>query len=296
MAARAMSFDPDSTHERWHLGRKLTLLFLLVIAAALGLVILFRQRTTLPLLIFSLFADISIGLVVGLAARFVLRQRNWFIRGLASAALAVIGLLISGYFTDGKIGMMLPPLGLVRVHWLDQWHIPLELPLQILQRQVNWVVLVYMVVAIDTSWIALRAWRSSTPRVNETSAVSSRRRRKPVRSSHAEVSSRFTFPKIGIRSSNAKPKVGAKRVKRPMVSMAGASGSVKATRTKQWNPLKKKPQIQLAVYEEHRCPYCLEEVRRDDPRGVVECEVCHTLHHKDCWDITGACQVPHLNT
>jgi hypothetical protein len=37
-------------------------------------------------------------------------------------------------------------------------------------------------------------------------------------------------------------------------------------------------------------------VKRNDPRGVVECEVCHTLHHKDCWDITGACQVPHLNT
>jgi hypothetical protein len=29
---------------------------------------------------------------------------------------------------------------------------------------------------------------------------------------------------------------------------------------------------------------------------VVECEVCHTLHHKDCWDVTGICQVPHLNT
>ena len=105
MAARAMSFDSDSTPERWHLGRKLTLLFLLVIALALGLVILFHQRTTLPLLVFNLFADISIGLVVGLATRFVLRQRNWFIRGLASAALAVIGLLVSGYCTDGKIGM-----------------------------------------------------------------------------------------------------------------------------------------------------------------------------------------------
>jgi len=27
----------------------------------------------------------------------------------------------------------------------------------------------------------------------------------------------------------------------------------------------------------------------------VECPICHTMHHKDCWDITGTCQVPHLN-
>ena len=104
MAARTMGFDSDSTPERWHLGRKLTLLFLLIIALALGLVILLRQTPAFPLLVFDLFADISIGLVVGLAARLVLRERNWFIRGLASAALVVIGLLVSGYFTDGRIG------------------------------------------------------------------------------------------------------------------------------------------------------------------------------------------------
>ena len=62
------------------------------------------------------------------------------------------------------------------------------------------------------------------------------------------------------------------------------------------NIFRHKPAVQLAVYEEHRCPYCLEDVKRNDARGSVECPVCHTLHHKDCWDITGSCQVPHLNT
>jgi len=57
----------------------------------------------------------------------------------------------------------------------------------------------------------------------------------------------------------------------------------------------RKARVQLALVEEHRCPYCLETVTRTDPRGVKECTVCHTLHHKDCWDITGTCQVPHLN-
>ena len=57
-----------------------------------------------------------------------------------------------------------------------------------------------------------------------------------------------------------------------------------------------RPRVQFAVVEDHRCPFCLDSVSRADPRGVVECEVCHALHHKDCWDITGVCQVPHLNT
>jgi ribosomal protein L37AE/L43A len=58
----------------------------------------------------------------------------------------------------------------------------------------------------------------------------------------------------------------------------------------------KKARVQLALVEEHRCPYCFDTVTRKDSRGVKECPVCHTLHHADCWDVTGSCQVPHLNT
>ncbi|MBI4786154.1 MAG: hypothetical protein HY782_03790 [Chloroflexi bacterium] len=54
------------------------------------------------------------------------------------------------------------------------------------------------------------------------------------------------------------------------------------------------PRIMRVV--EDRCPYCLDIVKRNDPRGVQVCEVCHTPHHADCWAITGKCQVPHLNT
>jgi len=51
----------------------------------------------------------------------------------------------------------------------------------------------------------------------------------------------------------------------------------------------------MAVVED-RCPYCLDVIKRNDPRGVRTCEVCGTPHHADCWSITGKCQVPHLNT
>ncbi len=59
-----------------------------------------------------------------------------------------------------------------------------------------------------------------------------------------------------------------------------------------------KPQdsaVRLVGKEEHRCPFCLQEVVPNDPRGVKTCPVCHTQHHADCWDVTGVCQVPHIH-
>jgi hypothetical protein len=46
---------------------------------------------------------------------------------------------------------------------------------------------------------------------------------------------------------------------------------------------------------EHRCPFCLEVVKKKDPRGVRVCPICHTHHHADCWAVTGTCQVPHIH-
>lgn len=53
--------------------------------------------------------------------------------------------------------------------------------------------------------------------------------------------------------------------------------------------------VKLMGEEEHVCPYCLEEVMKNDSRGVIICQECGTWHHKDCWDVTGACGVAHRN-
>jgi len=60
--------------------------------------------------------------------------------------------------------------------------------------------------------------------------------------------------------------------------------------------LKKLQPIRLVGQEEHRCPYCLELVEENDPAGVVVCPICHANHHKSCWDISGTCQVPHIQS
>jgi hypothetical protein len=70
-----------------------------------------------------------------------------------------------------------------------------------------------------------------------------------------------------------------------------------AVKPVQQKSILKKPQpIRLVGQEEHRCPYCLELVEENDPAGVVVCPICHANHHKSCWDISGTCQVPHIQS
>jgi transposase len=54
--------------------------------------------------------------------------------------------------------------------------------------------------------------------------------------------------------------------------------------------------VHLGREQTAMCPYCLEEVKPNDPRGKVVCRICGTPHHADCWAITGKCEVPHLQT
>jgi hypothetical protein len=66
---------------------------------------------------------------------------------------------------------------------------------------------------------------------------------------------------------------------------------VKKKRTRK-RPIKTE-EIKFMGTMEHTCPYCLDPVEPNDPRGVKVCPICKTHHHADCWGITGACQIPH---
>jgi len=292
-------YNSDEDSKRWHLVRRVTLLFLLVLALSLGLVILFRQKGSTPLLLFNILSDVSLGLFIGLGTRIVLRHRHWLIQGVASAAMVVIGLAVLGYFTDWKSGIGPFQAGLVKVNWLDWAHIPLKLPLEFERGSMDVLDLAHMLIGIDTSWIALRAWRRSVSYLAQGNQPS-QRVRSHARAYAPRTSVAQNVSVVNVRSA-AVPSAGQKVKKkkssmRPVISMRTADPRPSRSRKRAWNPLGRKPAVQLAVYEEHRCPYCLEIVTRDDPRGSVECQVCHALHHKDCWDITGTCQVPHLNT
>jgi hypothetical protein len=266
------------------------------VALSLGLVILFRQKNNVPILLFNILAATTIGLLLGLGTRFVLRQLNWFIQGAASAAMVVIGLAVLGYFTNWRSGIGPIQIDMVNVDWLNWAHIPLKLPLDYGRSRMDLLDLAQMVIGIDTAWIALRAWRSTASAAGQISSVAPRvRSRSRARSARAAVTPNVSRSNNHASAvSSARPRVRKKKSGRPVISMRTADP--KPSRSKAWNPMRRRPELQIAVYEEHRCPYCLEIVTRNDPRGSVECQVCHALHHKDCWDITGSCQVPHLNT
>src|SRR6185436_9314887 len=89
------SADPAiSAREPSNLFRKTVLLLLLIIAATLWLAILFKDRTDLPLLLSTFFADASLGLIAGFGSRLVLRKQA--ARLIAGIILAIIGMIMLG--------------------------------------------------------------------------------------------------------------------------------------------------------------------------------------------------------
>ena len=291
------TYDPERTDEAWHLLRKVFLLLLIATALALGLVLLSRQKNNVPIVLFNILADASMGLLAGVAARLVLNGRNAFVQGLAAAAVSIVGLAVLGYFTDWRSGIGPFRVALISVPWLDSLHPGLRLPLQFSRSGMNLLDLAQMILAVDTSWVALRVWRPSSRR-GARSAVPSPRVKRPARS-HSTRSSAIPVPpapRVPVTSgSGVRTNINRKKVRRPLISRPAPAIPIRA-KPRRLGGLRRRAAVQLAVHEEHRCPYCLEPVNPNDPRGTVECQVCHTLHHKDCWDITGSCQVPHLNT
>jgi hypothetical protein len=111
--------------------------------------------------------------------------------------------------------------------------------------------------------------------------------------------------KTATRTKIAKPKKSTLRVPKP-------TSSTSQSRTTMGKPARKRPaakkvrmpnlkrlrangDVKLTGEEDHVCPYCLEEVVKNDPAGVVVCPECSTWHHQDCWNVTGGCGVAHRN-
>ncbi len=268
---------PSSIATRSHLFRKLVLLFLLVLASSFGLLILFRARPGYPVWLQNWFAVFALAVVAGFGARWVLNRRNGFIRFIVAMATYIVGLYLLGLVSEWKYGIG---------------------PLEIRQPQADLEGLVQIGVGLVIFTLIFLAWRHPSPATPipiplppiPAEAKSARRpHSNPGRGTKRISILDFLNP-------------GAKNVK---VTRAGRKRSEKVVRTiteidlparpKRRNLFRGRNRVQLAVVEEHRCPFCLEPVSRADPRGVVECDVCHTLHHKDCWEVTGVCQVPHMN-
>ncbi len=282
MAMRVATMSPMDnsplTRKPGHLSRKLVLLFLLTSAYALGLVLLLNKRSDFPLILFTFFADCTVAIAAGFGARLILSKRHGFIRSTSAMIMSLAGLAILGYFSQWKIGLDFPELMRGYLSWMDLSHVVLGI-----------------LAALSAVW----AWRRSKP-AHQVVEIPTPAPAVPARSNSA----------LSLRPRIRRPpnwSLNLREIPRLSGSSRSGNGSRPSVRVRPKligkQPVKvrrriasnRQAHVQLALVEEHRCPYCLEPVLRTDPGGVKECEVCHSLHHADCWAITGTCQVPHMN-
>ena len=329
MAMRAATMGPmtpldtsTSAREQDNLFRKLVLLLLLITAAVLWTVLLFKQESNFPLLLSTFFTDASLGLIAGFGSRILLHKRDWFVRFLVALFVAVIGMIMIGSLTNWVLGIGPIKLEKKIAEQIQEIDLNQNILKQIQSLQIgsrplldvskmDGADLVHLELSILMMILSLHAWHSTTSTITpqavevieveplptpspRSTTLSPGRRSVSASNGQAHVQQPASWltsmspsptPQRRTRSNNGSRSTilrEAKKVKDPVVKP-------KRKRSR------RKPQIQFAIVEEHRCPYCLDAVTRTDPRGVEECEVCHTLHHADCWAITGVCQVPHLN-
>jgi hypothetical protein len=269
------------TAESSHLFRKLVLLSLLVTAAAFGLLLLFRAKPDYPVWFQDWFAAVTLAVVAGFGSRWVLNRRNGFIRFLVATATYLVGLFMLGLVSKWKYGIG---------------------PVEFWPKQVDVQGLIQVGVGLFIFLLVSLAWKRRLPVVAQAVAapkpvVESKpapapRKPRPSPAKAARRRSVLEFLRPAERSVKV-TRAGRARPKKAVKTLSQADLPVRAKRR---SLFRGKPKVQIALVEEHRCPFCLEPVSRGDPRGVVECDICHTLHHKDCWEITGVCQVPHYNS
>jgi hypothetical protein len=156
--------------------------------------------------------------------------------------------------------------GLELLGWFTGWQIGLG-ALKFGLSAVDWYSLGQLFLGTGTALLTLVAWTQTSPAIIGPESIKRARR------------------------TRRQPRKSPTRPARAQAQPTDAAAQ--SVEPKRKRPAHRKPQLQLSAEEEHRCPYCLELVDPDDPRGTVECKICHTLHHADCWAITGACQVPH---
>ncbi len=267
-------------------NRTLLLRFLLIQLAAAFSALGFTSLTGRPKLFMGMALAIDltgaagIGLVAGFFTRILLGDRRKFLRIMVSLAGVLTGLLVFGAMTVWNYGIG---------------------PLYFFRSTVDWLGLGLLITGGVSALISGLAYRTpmgqgSLPlegdlyeTSRETQGGSTRSPAMPRKTSRKVKSAGKAAGKTR-KVVAGKAKIAERKIKRTPPPTRPVRQAAKTAVGR-----KSSKKIILAPVEIHRCPYCLEPVKRNDPRGVVECDVCHTLHHADCWAITGTCQVPHYN-
>jgi ribosomal protein L37AE/L43A len=283
--AKMNPFYNPTTTRRPGFFRRLVLIVLFVMGITSFMALVYARQKNLSPFLMIVFAMLSVGLATGAASRIAFYHRSGFTRFFTVFIVLPLAMFELGVLTNWQLG----------IGPLNPWArgiIPQD-------------ELIQLGGALLVAFISLEAWWKPRSRINDVLEVPrSTGNRIPSPTPLQPFQPRRQTPPQ--ESLTFQPKKGSYLKFMKASKTRGRSASATdtlsirhtspTTRLRRKGSARRKLNLQLSLYEEHRCPFCLEEVKRNDPRGVKKCEVCNALHHADCWAVTGMCQVPHLNT
>ena len=267
------------------------------VLGSLVLLLTFLVRQYIDILILKYTLVLAVGLLAGFSARRFLTAQTQILKLLTAWISASLSLAILYILSGGFLGINLF-FGL--------------------NKTPDWQGLIQLALAAVGALLVITAFRTSpTVEYTPTPAPVSRPKKSTLKPKPALIQWPLKLNFSTVKKTNQKSTRSAadKKAAPPLAiqktpkkgsslqKVTGAAAPIpkikKPTRAKK-KTVKKKRVNKKAAKEikfrgdiEHRCPYCLEIVQPHDPRGVKICPICKTHHHKDCWGITGACQIPH---
>ena len=261
---------------------RILLVVLVTLLVGLAFLLLFLANLQVPRETLRYALLTVIGVAAGFSARRLLTGRSALLRFVASLFALTVTLLVLTQASQGYLG-------------LDVLH---QFP-----GTPAWEGAVGLLVSAAAAWLALHAFpltRSEIIVEPRQPSLATPAPRPSQRSATGRVrTARRSPPPAFVATFNAwRHRVNdrlAAILPGPRISTPARPKTRKPTKTKRFTTraTRRASGVHFSGAEEHMCPYCLEPVFKNDPRGVKICKVCKTWHHADCWAITGVCQVPH---
>lgn len=258
---------------------------------------------------------IGSGLLAGLISRVILKDHLPIIRWLSAQISVICSLVGISYLTRNQVGFhlsMAPATvnnwdglwqivigGLLTLLILNAWSKPRQQYLEYLPDESD---LEFMPEYSDPTMITSVQVMPRNQEPPIPARQTPRPRKKPAEGGRNTKTSRQSSETHIMRLQTGTGQTGGHVLRRDPIGntknkdvhFPRKTGENTAKPTKRKVISRKNNPIRLMGHEEHRCPYCLETVDVNDPEGVVVCKICHAKHHKRCWDISGTCQVPHI--
>ena len=227
----------------------------------------------------------SIG--IGLVCRFTIPSRMWFLKTIFGIIGSLLSILCLDWFFPTTYALLHD-----RIFTIHGWSIPEY-------TQIACMLLTTIFIALIGKKKTVSIQREITK--PELKKVISKKIPTSL-STKSAVQKKTKLSAISL-SSTAKKKVVKKpaaqkrSTSKPVIKNAAPAVKMKTSSKSSLNKKKttrsRNNNVKLKGTEDHRCPYCLEEVHKNDSRGIVICPDCGTWHHRDCWEITGSCQIAH---